>query len=74
MWMVTPFPGLTIDAPSMGFPVFFLSVRVDETFRVPRGLELFEGELKWDVWRGLCVRLLFCVGDLGVDVFWVLLV
>ncbi len=31
MWMVVPVIGLTIDAPSVGFPVF-LSVRVDEVF------------------------------------------
>ncbi len=70
MWMVMPVLELTIDAPSVGFPVFF-SVRVDATFRAPHGLELFEGVLKWDVWRVWCVRVLFCVGDLAVDVVWV---
>ncbi len=49
-------------------------VRVDEAFRIPSCVEIFGGEFVWGVCRILCVRVLFYVGDVAVDVLWVLLV
>ena len=52
--------------------LFFLSVRVDEAFWSPRGVELVGGEWEWDV-RWVCrIRVLFRVCVMVVNVFWVL--
>ena len=73
MWMVIPVLGFTMDAPSLGIPVF-LSVRIDEVFWVPRSVEFCGSEWIWCVWRTWRVLVLFRVSGMAVYVFGVLLV
>ncbi len=71
MWVVIPVLGLTIDAPSVGFPVFCepsIDDDVYEAFGVPSCVESFGEEFNWDVCRVLFVRVFFCVCGVAVDV------